>query len=146
MKSTLIISILVLCLGVTECAFATDSYLCIGSKITFFIYDNHYKICRSITEESYNIYMVEKHKNTKFMWSVRKPGERAISYLCKEGFNENEYLSCDFMGNFRMYKKNLVFLNSYNEGLCYSPDVNEPLTTEAGINIPFIEIGRCHPF
>jgi len=49
------------------------------------------------------------------------------------------------MGNFRMYKENLIFLNSYHEDLCHSPDVNELLTTETGLNIPFIEIGRCHP-
>ena len=56
MKSTFLFLILALCLGVATSSFATDSYLCIGSKITFFIHDNNNKVCRTITEESYNIY------------------------------------------------------------------------------------------
>lgn len=144
MKSILLPLVLVLCLGLATSAFATDSYLCIGSKITGFNYDRNTKVCQSITAESYNIYIVERHKNPKYVWGVRKPGESGINYLCNEDFNEFGYLSCDF-GDFRMYKKNLIFLNSYLEDLCYSMDVNGQLTTEAGSNVPYIEIGRCHP-
>jgi hypothetical protein len=144
MKSILLLLVLVLCLGVATSAFSTDSYLCVGSKITGFNYDKNTKVCRSITEESYNIYIVERHKNAKYMWGVRKPGESGINYLCNDDFNEFGYLSCDF-GGFRMYKKNLIFLNSYLEDFCYSMDVNGQLTTEAGSNLPYIEIGRCHP-
>ena len=143
MKSILLV--LVLCLGVATSAFATDSYLCIGSKITVFNYDENTKVCRSITGESYNIYIVERHKNAKYMWGVRRPGESGINYLCNEDFNEFGYLSCAF-GGFRMYKENLMFLNSYLEDyFCNLVDVNGQLTTEAGRNVPYIEIGRCHP-
>jgi hypothetical protein len=142
MKS--ILFVLVLCLGLTSSAFAAESYICIGSKITFFIYDNT-KVCRSITTESYNIYIVERSENTKYMWGVRKPGESDFRYLCSEDFNEHEYLSCDF-GDFRMYKKNQIFLNSYLDDFCFSKDFSGQLTTESERNVPYIEIGRCHPF
>jgi len=146
MKSKFLLLILFLCLGQATSALASDSYLCIGSKITGFVYDNNIKACRSITEESYNIYIVEKHKNAKYIWGVRKLGENSINYLCNKDFNEFGYLSCDFTGSFRMYKQNLIFLNSYLEDFCYSADVNEQLSPEAGRSVPFIEIGRCHPF
>ena len=137
--------VLFLCLGVAVSAFATNSYICIGSKVAVFYYDKDTKTCRSITEESYNIYIVERHRNAKSEWGVRKPGENSINYPCNGDFNEFGYLSCDFISNFRMYEKNQIFLNSYLEDFCSSMDVNGKLTTEAERNLSYIEIGSCRP-
>jgi hypothetical protein len=142
MKAILTLFILVLYLGVTTSASADDSFVCIGSKITHFIYDKKTKECQSIIQESYNIYIVEKHKNTKHTWGLRKSGE---TYLCDEDSNESEYLLCDIIGDFKMFKRNLQFLNSYLEDSCYSTDIYGKVTGKAGRDESYIEIGRCHP-
>ena len=146
LKSILLLVILFKCLGAAVSAFATDSYLCIGSKVAAFYYDKDTKTCRSITDESSNIYILERHKNAKFKWGVRKPGKNNINYPCNGDFNEFGYLSCDFISNFRIYGQNQIFLNSYLEGICFSMDFNGQLITEGERNLSFIEIGRCHPF
>ena len=145
LTSIQLLVVLFLCLGVAVNSFATDYYLCIGSKVAAFYYHKDTKTCRSITEESFNIYIVEKHKNAKFTWVVRKPGENSINYPCNGDFNEFGYLSCDFISNFRMYGQNQIFLNSYLEDLCSSMDVHGQLIAEDERNMSFIEIGRCHP-
>ena len=143
MKSILLLLFLVLCLGVSTSSFAADSYICIGDKKIYFFNDNKNKECRSIVEESYNVYIIERHKNAKYTWRLRKSGE---TYLCDEYSNESEYLLCDLMGDFKMFKQNLKFLNFYLDNSCYTTDYYGKVTGETGMDVPYIEIGRCHPF
>ena len=145
MKPILYVLILVLCLGVATSAFAADSYLCIASKITGFIYEKNIKQCRSITEESNNIYFVERHRGAKYTWGVRKAGEAGSTYLCDEDFSESGYLLCGSEGDFNMNKHNLKYLISYLMGFCNTIDDDRKVTTEEGGDVSYIEIGRCHP-
>ena len=146
MKTKLSLLVLVLCLGVTTSAFATDSFVCIGGKIIYFIYEKNTQECRSITEESYNIYIIERNKNEKYTWGLRKPGKDSIPYLCDKDSNESKYLLCDFMGDFKMFKHNLRFMNSHLEGLCYPTGYKRKVNGDEREGVPYIEIGRCHPF
>ena len=50
------------------------------------------------------------------------------------------------MGDFKMFKHNLRFMNSHLEGLCYPTGNNRKVTGGERKGAPYIEMGRCHPF
>jgi hypothetical protein len=135
-KLKVLLLVLILNLGVTASALATDSYLCIGGKMTRFIYDKNTEKYRPVIKESYNIYIVEKYNNAKYDWQLRKTREGDMTYFCEEAADEPSYITCDYVGDFKLFKHNLKFL--------ISDYVHE--TADARGYVRYIEIGRCHPF
>ena len=129
-------------------ALADDSYLCVAEHKAGFVFDKNSGQWDSARFKTDSKYVITKAKEGKHSWVVREVGSKSLSYSCDEGFTKFGSLICDglfdgLLGEFRMSKANLRFLNTYMFGY-WTDDAGGPHYVES-TNIPHMEIGKCSP-
>ena len=136
------ILLVVITIGLSNIASASDSYLCIVDQAAGFDFNEKTKKWSGTAFRADNKYLVKKSNSEKYKWGVTIFGGKFPSSFCKTGFDKG-FLVCKGFMNFSLSKNNLRFIAIHSIG--YNDYDNDDPMWREGTSEPHMEIGKCSP-
>ncbi len=124
---------------------AADSYLCITEYATGFKFNSDTMQWRVARLKVGQKYIIKKSNQKKYKWEVSEHGKKYLNNVplsyCSNNFNENGFLTCEYLFNFTMNKTSLRFKIYEPVGYVLHKDIIGKALE--GMNEPSMQIGKC---
>jgi len=143
MRSAVILGVILIAVLPNSSALAKDdSYLCVAEDAVGFSFNKTSKKWERANFKAEDKYLVSKSSEASKGWEVKKIGESSAT-PCEGGFDENGFLTCIELLDFRMNNKSLRYMVIHRYGYVVKEYPRGKF--EEGSITPYIEIGKCSP-